>query len=467
MSPALLAAGLGQLALLAALGWWPGARATPFPALALLGGAFALHLAAAWSQGRRPASRPLLWGGGAVMRAIFLPLPPHFSDDVWRYLWDGWVQLQGVNPYAHAPADLPLEPLRTAWHALVNHPEIPTIYPPGAQLAFLALVVLGPSLLFTKLAWIIADLGVAAVLDRLTRRPSGVASPALLLWLWSPLVILEVAWSAHLEPLGILPMMGAVWLFRRGSTPTADRGPGDREDSGIGARGSRRISAISVGALIGVGAAVKLAPLAALPALWRRRGPLPALAAAAALLLLAVPYLGAGPVAMTEGLRTYAARWSFHPGLFRVLGGALGDGTARAAVAAVVAGISLWAAAGRWSLDRALLWTIGGALLLSPTLHPWYVLWILPLAALREGPARWAWVVLSGTVFLAYAGLDTFRATGQWPQPEWLAALIHAPVLLLLGLDVWLSPGAPAWKSHRPGGAQVAGGEQAGERRGG
>ncbi len=464
MRPALLAAGLAQLALLAALGWWPGARATPLPALALFGGAFALHLAAAWSQGQRPASRPLLWGGGAVMRAVLLPLPPHYSDDVWRYLWDGWVQLQGVNPYAHAPADPVLEPLRTAWHALVNHPEIPTIYPPGAQLAFLALATLGPSLLLTKLAWISADLGVAVVLDRLTRRPSGVASPALLLWLWSPLVIVEVAWSAHLEPLGIFPMMGAVWLFRRASTPPAGRAPGDREATRTGEPGSGRISVVSLGALVGVGAAVKLAPLAALPALWRRRGALPPLAAAAALLLLAVPYLGAGPAALTEGLRTYAARWSFHPGLFRLLEAALGDGAARAAAAAAVAGISLWAAAGRWSLDRALLWTIGAALLLSPTLHPWYVLWILPLAALRGSRS---WVLLSGTAFLAYAGLDAFHATGRWPQPGWLAILIHGPVLVGLALEGLRRASDPGRERERtPRGAQVSDREQPGERHG-
>lgn len=464
MSPALIAVGFAQLALLAALGWWPGARATPFPALALLGGAFALHLAAAFLQSRRPASRAVLWGGGALMRAVLLPLPPHYSDDVWRYLWDGWVQLQGVNPYAHPPAAPALEPLRTAWHTLVNHPEIPTIYPPGAQLAFLALAALGPSVLLTKLAWVVADLGVAAVLDRLTPRPSGTASPALVLWLWSPLVIVEVAWSGHLEPLGILPMMGAVWLARRASARPGAKG-GDL-DGGAPSDGwrDRRAPALWAGALLGIGGAVKLAPLAALPALWRRRGAMAVLGAAAALLVVAVPYLGAGPAALTEGLRTYAARWSFHPGLFRLLEAALGDGGARAAAAAAVIGIALTATWRGWSLDRTLLWTLGAALLLSPTLHPWYVLWVLPLAALRGSGA---WVLLAGTVFLAYAGLDAFRSTGRWPQPGWIALLIHAPVLLWLALEGLrtLTPTArpPDGAARR---AQVAEREQAGEREG-
>ena len=99
----------------------------------------------------------------------------------------------------------------------------------------------------------------------------------------------------------------------------------------------------------------------------------------------------------------------------------------------------------RWSVERALYWTIGIALALSPTVHPWYVLWILPLAALRGGRA---WLLLSGTVFMAYWGLDAYRATGSWPEPFFIRVAIHVPFLLLLFTDALIP-------KRRPGGGGV------------
>ena len=153
---------------LLALGHLAGAAATPLPALALWAVAWAGHLAV-WRRltADGPADRRkriLLWSAGIAVRLALLPLLPHFSDDVWRYLWDGWVSVHGVNPYLHAPAAGALDGLAAPWRALVNHPEVPTIYPPGAQIVFHLLALLGPSVLLFKAAWTAADLGVACVL---------------------------------------------------------------------------------------------------------------------------------------------------------------------------------------------------------------------------------------------------------------------------------------------------------------
>ena len=361
----------------------------------------------------------------------------------------------GINPFLFAPADPQLEAIRTPWWSLINHPEIPTIYPPGAQVAFAALALFSTGWPLFKLAWIAADLGVAWVIDSLARRAHGSTRHGpLLLYLWSPLLIIEVGWSGHLETLGMLPMMAAVALLsgnlsRPGEDPP--RASGDPHT-----RGPERRRALAGGALLGLGTAVKFAPLAALPALWRRHG---ARSAALALLLpalLYLPYAAAGP-RLVEALGTYAERWEFNPGLFQILARSVGAGaTPRWLAAGTVAGIAAWAAWKSWRVDRALFWTIGAALLLSPTLHPWYVLWILPFACLFEsGP----WILLTGTAFLGYAGRDAFHATGVWPQPTWLAVLVHAPVVM------WLA--ARAGSAYLARGGQIAGGEQARERDGG
>lgn len=428
----LLLLGVLEAGALLALGWVPGARSTPFPALAIWAAAFLAYAGAAreaaGDQGEAPAS--LVWGLGIGMRLVLLPLAPHFSDDIFRYLWDGWVQAHGVGPYAHAPADPALAHLRTSWHGLINHPEIPTIYPPGAQLVFGALARLAASIPLFKAAWVACDLAVAWILSRMAADRGGPAGSraALLLWLWSPLVVLEVAWSGHVEPLGILPMVAAAWWAGRAGGSGHPRDT--RMDGGGGGAGGgapRRRSLLG-GAALGLAISVKLAPAAGLPALLRRNGWRAAALALAVPALLYLPFLDAGND-LFAGLAAYAARWEFDAGIFRLLAETLGGRPARIVAAAVVAAVALTAAGRRWPLGRALYWCFGVALLLSPTLHPWYVLWILPFAALGASPA---WILLSGLVFLGYWGRDAYFATGDWPQPAWLAAAIHLPVLALL-----------------------------------
>ena len=403
-----------EAAALWSMAW--GGSGTPWPAIPLWVAAFAAYLGAArYAAAPQPpaAIRRHVWTAGIALRAGVFPSAPALSEDIYRYIWDGWVQSNGVNPYAHPPSASALEELRTAWWPLINHADVSTIYPPGAQIVFALLASAGPAWWIFKLGWLAADLLVARIIDRLS---SGRSALPLLLYLWSPLVVVEVAWSGHLDPLGVAPMLGAVALA-----------------------GSAAVPAWRSGALLGLGAAVKFAPLAALPALFRLRGPGALAAAVLVPLLLYVPYVGAGP-ALFDGLRTYADLWAFNGGLYRVLERLPGHpDLAKWIGASIVGAIALRAALRRWPLERVLLWTIGAALLLSPTLHPWYLLWVLPFACLS---ANRGWLLFSGTVFLAYAGRDAYLATGAWPEPAWLAWLIHGPPLALLAWDGWRGRGS-------------------------
>jgi hypothetical protein len=408
------------LAFVLAIAWLPGAGGTPWPSMGLWAAAFCAYVGAALAHGRRPLGRRGMWTLAIVGRLALLPRDPHFSDDIYRYLWDGWVQAHGVNP-------------------LINHPSISTIYPPGAQLVFWALALLGPSVILFKAAWVAADLGVGWVLDRLTSRRDGPPGLAPLLYLWSPLVLVEVAWSGHVEPLGILPMMAALLFLGRRNHP------------GEGAGIPNLRSATFGGALLGLGATIKLAPAAAIPAAARRR----AVAAAAGfgtLILLSLPYVDAGP-SLFRGLLTYVEHWESNAGLFRALAAVLGADAVKALGAAGIVGCALFAAQRRWSVERALYWTLGIAIVLSPTIHPWYVLWILPLAALRGGRA---WLLLSGTVFMAYWGLDAYQSTGSWPEPLFARLAIHGPFLALLGIEATSA-------KRRPRRGDVTGREETGE----
>lgn len=404
---ALLLFGAVEVAGLAALAYWP-APPVPFPGILFYAAAFLAYALGARSLAVTTAAggasgRGRVWAIALAARVILLPRDPVLSDDVYRYLWDGHVQLQGWNPYGHPPASPTLEPLRTSWHALINHPDVPTIYPPAAQVAFLLIALLGGTILAAKLLWLAFDLATAVLLRRIA---AGRATAPLVeyLYLCSPLLIVETAWSAHLEPLGLF----ALALVLRAARPVA------------------------AGAALALAALTKFAPAAALPPLVRSGGLRLAGAFAVTVLLLYAPYLAAGPT-LWAGLGTYVRHWRFNDGLFAVMAAVTPSLTvAKAACAVAVLAVIARATLARFSTERSLFWILGAGLLLSPTVHPWYVLWLLPFAALRRSRP---WLLLTGLVFLAYWGQAEYQRTGAWPQPLWVRLAIWAPFLALLAAD--------------------------------
>src|ERR1700736_4519985 len=101
--------------------------------------ACALVLATKPGPGRwRWIELSIVLAGAFVLRALLLPLPPGFSRDSWRYLWDARVTLHGFSPYVYAPFSPALKPLAdTVLLPNMRFRTVPTIYPPGAQAVFL------------------------------------------------------------------------------------------------------------------------------------------------------------------------------------------------------------------------------------------------------------------------------------------------------------------------------------------
>jgi hypothetical protein len=364
---------------------------------------------AAWGASRSRAGLPLLLAGAALFRLAILPLEPDLSQDVHRYVWEGRVQNAGFDPYVLPPSAPELASLRDASWDHINYKDASAIYPPVAQLVFSLLAGVGGVTLF-KTVFCILDLGVIACLGLALRR-RGLPVAKLALYAWNPLAVVEIAGSGHLEPLGILPLVVALVFVSR-----------------------RRALAW---AALAASAGVKYTALAVLPfhaqacrPRWRD--------ASAGVLVLGLStavYAHAG-AALFRSLRMYAEHWRYNDLVFSLLQSRI-DSPLRARW--VAAGLFVALCAGLWRararLETKAMAALAGALLLSPTVHPWYLLWPVALMPLRPTGSLFVW---SGTIALSY--LFLYPAFGAGPLPVWswsLKWIEMAPVLALLSFELW------------------------------
>ena len=273
----LAALGLGLVALVLWMARWQTLAAHPHAFAAGLLAQLALYGAAAgWVCWRKPPAR---WALALVVllalgaRLAYVPQTPSASDDIYRYVWDGRVQAQGINPYRYAPDDPALTPLRDdAIYPHINRKPAHTIYPPAAQAVFRGLYALHPnSVTWTKLAFSLIDLVTIALIAGLLMR-LGLRPERVLLYAWHPLLILEIAHSGHLD--GVLLCVLALAI-----------------------RARLQGHAMRTGALLAGAALLKFYALAALPALLfgERRKDARALGALSLTALLAyLPFLSVG-----------------------------------------------------------------------------------------------------------------------------------------------------------------------------
>lgn len=371
----------------------------------------------AWGLGVAALPRPkgglrALVAAAAAVRATLLFSPASLSDDIYRYLWEGKVVAMGGNPYLHPPASphwaaYADDPIRQ----LVNHPEVSAIYPPLALFGFgvLASVHYGP--LIIKLVVGLADVATTWALGRvLVARRRSLANA----WLYAllPLAAVETAGSGHIDGLAVAGLALALAAWETGR-------------SGIG--------------WAGLGALLKLLPGVLLPGLWRRQPWLIALVTFVGI-LSAVPFLDAGPT-LFRGLSTYSAHWRYNASVFALLDLVFGT-WARPVAAVLGAGVAGAAILRLRDPARMALWVGSGFVLLSPTVHPWYLLWAW-VPALVIGVRAWTVLAVLGPLsYLVFVG-------GDWTERWWVSAVIYLPFFLALAWESWralLVPGpwAPA-----------------------
>ena len=288
----------------------------------------------------------------AVWQIEFLRLPPGTDDDIHRYVWDGHLQRLGYNPYLVIPSDPLVKDLHTSQTRNLNNPDLPSPYPPGAQLFLRGVTALEESTFALKFAFVICDFAIVFVLlDLLRRNQKG--SHLVLAFAWNPLLAIEVAGSGHIDIVGALFLIvSAAALARRW----------------------RATAALAFGLAV----AIKFLPIVLLPLYWKRIRKRDAALATVMIALLYVPFLSHGRIP-TGSLATYVQTFRFNGPVFAVF-----DHVAPPQLLAGVA-VLVGLVTATWlrcvapeGTAYSFAWPMAASLFFGPVVFPWYLLWLLP-----------------------------------------------------------------------------------------
>ena len=196
--------------------WWSASRSCKAGSLRWRRSALVFSASAAGLSPRRTVI--FILGLAAIMRAMLLFAPPH-STDIYRYVWDGRVQADGINPYLYIPEDPALAHLRDdgdIYPHINRRSYAPTIYPPAAQIVFAAVAHIAQTVTMMKAAMLAFEaLAIGAILALLKARAMPLAFVAL--YAWHPLALWEVAGSGHVDIVGVALLLVSLLLAERGN----------------------------------------------------------------------------------------------------------------------------------------------------------------------------------------------------------------------------------------------------------
>jgi alpha-1,6-mannosyltransferase len=371
-----------------------------FILLAVAGVAYLLAIRELFSTPEFP-KRVIVFGLvlSAVWQIQFLRMPPGLDDDIHRYLWDGRVQRLGYNPYVVVPNDPAFAGLHTSETRTLNNPEVPSPYPPGAQLFFRAVTSIRESTFALKVAFVICDFAIALVLLAVLRWTQQ-GEHWVLAYAWHPLLAIEVAGSGHVDIVGaLLLLVSAAALLRRW----------------------RAVAAVSFGLAV----AVKFVPIVLLPLYWKRVRMRDGVLAAIIFALLYIPFFEHGRIPVGS-LGTYVQRFRFNDPVFASLERLMAPQVV--AGVAVLAGFltAIWMS--RKSAEdspEAFAWPMAASLLCAPVVYPWYMLWLLPFIRSTSSLPILIWTLSIIPTYYVWH----LRVVGRpWIVPGWIMILEYGSV---------------------------------------
>lgn len=353
---------------------------------------------------------------GIALRLTLIFIHPIGSDDYYRYLWDGKVMANGINPYRYAPADSALSSFHSqVFPSKINHADMKTIYPPLAEMLFYASYKFGgESFIGLKSILLVFDLmtiwGIYLIIKKL-----GASGKNILIYALCPLPLYQFFIDGHMDGFGIPFLVFGILFYLK----------------------DKKLLSYF---LIGLSICIKPMGLVLLPILfflekeWLGRIKI-VLIPALVCMLLYLPFIFSG--SPFQALVTFTENWTFNGIAFDFLNLFFNDNQrARALCAILFVIFYLPIVLSRKDILTKIYLSVFVLLIFSPVVHPWYLSWLAFLLPIRP---RWSGIVFVSLISLTSFTLITYQLTGIWKEYVWVLLLEYLPVLVLFVYELVVS----------------------------
>jgi len=339
--------------------------------------------------------------GALTLRLVFIVAVPELSDDFYRFIFDGQLLQNGINPYVYLPQNVFEETgiLPNAyWEILLsqmNSASYFSVYPPLHQFFFWLSAISGENMLINivtiRLVLIVFE-AVNIFLFWKIIQNWGLSKNTLWLYAFNPLVIIEVSGNLHFEGIVLTGLLLSLYAF-----------------------GKKRQSTASLGWAWAVG--LKLTPLIIGP-LWLKswsRNKLISFLLASGILILGLFFpliFGNGLEGFWTSLRLYQSNFEFNASVYYLLREVfsfflgynpiayLGPALNLAALIGILVFVYFWKIQNPINLAEGIIWIYLIFLLLQPVVHPWYLIPAFGVSVLTKNRVFLIWTFL---VFLSYS----------------------------------------------------------------
>ncbi len=342
----------------------------------------------------------LIFALAIICRLLMVGFPA--SDDVNRYLWEGKLLLAGESPYTLTADDPTWTEHRDSFWEGMNHKDKKTAYPPLALVLFSLLNLISYHPWIYKLFFGMADLATLGVIVALLKKRKLPVRTALLYAL-NPVTIFAFSGEAHFDSLFVFLTLCALLLWER-----------------------EKISWAWI--LLGLSIQIKLMSILIIPLLfWQNKSPKCLWILAPVILPSLLFWNDMGN--LISGILHFGGTMSHNGSLNHLFIDFLGsrESASKLSMLLLLIVVGITALKARDTLKGSFI-IFGALILLSPTVHYWYLSWVLPFVVFFPSLPWLLMFILSGFYFIAWV---QFGKTGEWYQPIEYLRLQWIPFYLL------------------------------------
>ncbi|MGB0898606.1 MAG: hypothetical protein ACPGSN_05080 [Psychrobium sp.] len=357
-----------------------------------------------------------------LARVLLIDAGSYASNDVDRYLFDGRIVVEGLDPYRVSHDAPQLQSLREQWQPPSEHAKYVTLYPPLALALFSAAASFGHeyALLVWKLIILSASLATLFLGAKVLTHAGKLQHLSLIAF--SPLLILEANIGLHIDAVSCLAVVLAIYLWQRQLV-------------------------FLTGLVIGLGTVIKVVPIMLmLPLLFTTPSIKQAIKLVVGVLIMLVTVYG---ITLSLGLHpvgsigVFFEKWRFAAPFFVALDQAFSGYQILIAMLCFASIVSLaiagclWLQRGEILTKQTLVFSaaqlaLAVPLLISPVIFPWYLMPLVPLIALAPNRYLVAWTLLMP---LTYEVLNGFLSERMWQPadwPVWLVGIVQISAAIAL-----------------------------------